>query len=82
MQIIPGNFDQVRKAPPPAYNDADGQIVALSWYQDCTEKMLMCQYCNETWLDIIPVTMPAHQLECEACLQKGHVTDFIPRRLR
>jgi len=82
MQVIPGNFDQPRTFSPPPPGVLAGEIIALSHYQDCEERMLMCNSCGETWVDIIPTTMPLHQLECDCCLQKGYVTAFIPRHLR
>lgn len=66
---------------PSAGND-DCQVIPLSWYQECAEKLLMCQNCKDVWIDFIPVTFPAHQLECETCLQKGFVIGSVPRRMR
>ncbi|MDE1153664.1 MAG: hypothetical protein PW788_14105 [Micavibrio sp.] len=82
MQVISGNFDQPRAFPPLLTGDYNGEIIALAHYQDCEERMLMCQSCDDVWVDIIPSTMPLHQLECEHCLQKGYVSAFIPRHLR
>lgn len=55
-----------------------GEILCLSWYQDCREVLLYCSNCDDIWLDFIPRTMPLHQIECEECLEKGFVTDRLP----
>lgn len=88
MQVINVEFDQPRKAPRSAFpasqndDDAPAEVIPMVWYQDAVEKLLMCHQCNDIWLDMMPATLPMHLIECESCLQKGYVSDYIPQRLR
>lgn len=59
-----------------------GDVIPLSWWQETTEKLLMCQHCKDVWIDILPTAFPVHLLECEVCMRKGGVIASIPRRLR
>jgi hypothetical protein len=68
--------------PKSCHGGSAGGVVPITWWQETVEKLLMCQKCKDVWVDIIAVTMPIHQIECETCLQKGYIIDSIPRRLR
>ena len=91
MQVINVEFSQPRhtnKGFVPASGNDDiaadetGRIIPMVWYQDSAEKLLMCHQCNDVWLDMVPLTLPMHLIECESCLHKGYVSDYIPQRLR
>jgi hypothetical protein len=63
-------------------NTSVGRVIPLSLYQDCEERLLMCGYCQDVWIDFIPETMALHLLECETCGVRGRIKGTVPNRLR